>query len=362
MNNQINKNELILPNMNFEHLFRMTDSTGILQHAKFSIPDYNHGYTTDDNARALIVAINQYENTRDIKFLALIYKYVSFINYAKTKDGFFRNFMNYSKVFIDENGTEDCFSRTLIALSYLHISSIEDEGIKEWTYVTLKQTLRNVLLLKYPISIAYALIALSNLHDEKKFSKEVKIYLEVLSEKLVNLYERNTDRKWKWFSDKMTYANAILPYSLLRAFAVTEKEKYNKVAIESLDFLTEILFKDKILRLIGNKGWYQKGKERSYFDEQPIDACDCVIAYSEAYKITEKIKYKEKAIQSFKWFLGENILKKSLYNNISGGCRDGIEKDDLNMNEGAESLISYLISRMVIEELIFSLSKNKEAV
>ncbi|MEZ0535687.1 glycosyltransferase [Caldicellulosiruptoraceae bacterium PP1] len=362
MNNQISKREIDLPNLNFEHLFRMTDSTGILQHAKFSIPDYNHGYTTDDNARALIIVIYQYENTHERKFLELIYRYASFINYAKTKNGFFKNFMNYSKVFIDENGTEDCFSRTLIALSYLYISSIEDKGIKEWAYITLKHALRNVLTLKHPISIAYAIVALSNIHDEKEFSKEAKIYLEALSEKLIIFYEKHCNKKWKWFSDKMTYANAILPYSLLRSFAVTEKERYNKVAIEALDFLTDVLFKDKILRLIGNRGWYQKGKERSFFDEQPIDACDCVIAYSEAYRITDKAKYKEKAIQSFKWFLGENIVKEPLYNSNSGGCKDGIEIDGLNMNEGAESLISFLISRIVIEDVIYSFSKNKEAV
>ncbi|AZT90535.1 glycosyltransferase [Caldicellulosiruptor changbaiensis] len=353
---------LVLPSLNTKHLFRMTDSTGILQHAKFSVPNYKEGYTTDDNARALIVALRLFEKTGDKAYLDLVYRYMAFLYNSYTDDGYFRNFMNYSRVFIDEKGTEDCFARSLIALSYVYSSDVLDSSIKELSYVMLKRSLRNVLELKYPISMAYAIIALSMLHDIKEFSNEAKMYLEALSEKLLNLYKKHSDENWKWFSNKLTYANAILPYALFRAFAVTEKERYLKVAKESLDFLTTILFENGILRVIGNRGWYEKGKERSYFDEQPIDACDCVLAYTEAYKITEDKEYKEKALKAFRWFLGENVHKQPLYDEKTGGCRDGIEEDGINQNQGAESTICYLLARLYIEDLIKSEEKSKEVV
>lgn len=147
---------------------------------------------------------------------------------AYTEDGFFRNFMNYSRVFLDEKGTEDCFARSLIALSYVYSSEILDSSIKELAYVMLKRSLRNVLHLSYPISIAYSVVALSMLHDIKEFSSEAKMYLEALSEKLLNFYHKHSDENWKWFSDKLTYANAIIPYALFRAFAVTRKRKVFK--------------------------------------------------------------------------------------------------------------------------------------
>lgn len=353
---------IALPSLNTTHLFRMSDSTGILQHAKFSVPNYKEGYTTDDNARALIVALRLYKKTADKSYLDLVYKYMAFLYNAYTEDGYFKNFMNYSRVFLDEKGTEDCFARALIGISYVYSSDELDNSIKELAYVMLKHSLRNVLHLKSHISIAYAIVALSILHDIKEFSKEAKMYLEALSEKLMNLYKKYSSNEWKWFSNALTYANAILPFALFRAFAVTEREKYLNIAKESLDFVGNILFENGILRLIGNRGWHVKGSQRAYFDEQPIDACDCVLAYTEAYKITEEKIYKDKALKAFKWFLGENVHKKPLYDEKTGGCRDGIEEDGINQNQGAESTICYLMARLYIEELVKSEEKNKEVV
>lgn len=351
---------ILLPSLNTNHLFRMTDSTGILQHAKCSVPNYNEGYTTDDNARALIVALKLYETTSDNRYLELIYRYSAFIFSSLTDDGWFRNIMNYSRVFIDEKGTEDCFGRTLTALSYLYSCQCVESGLKEFAYLVLRRVMRNVLNLSSPISMAYSIIGLSILHDMKEFSNEATRYLLILSEKIINSYNKYADENWQWFLNKISYANGILPFALFKSFVVTENERYLKVATESLDFLVSNTFEDSILRVIGNNGWYERGKERAYFDEQPIDACDMVLACSEAYKITEKDFYKQKAIDAFNWFLGKNILSEPLYNQVTGGCKDGIGEDEINQNEGAESLLSFLIARTAIEDLIKSGIKDRE--
>jgi len=346
------RTKISLPSINANHLFTMTDSTGILQHAKFSVPNYKEGYTTDDNSRALIVALKLYEKTGDKSYLDLIYRYMAFIFNAFIEDGYFKNFMTYSRIFLDEKGSEDCFGRTLISLSLVYNSNVLEKGIKDLAYDMLSRSIKNVPYINSYISTAYVIIALSLLYDTKEFGKLAKEYLEELSERLIKLYKENSDGTWRWFSNKLTYANAILPFSLLKAFEVTERERYLNIAKDSLEFLTGILFENGFLRVIGNRGWYEKGKNRSYFDEQPIDACGCVLAYTTAFKIIGEKEYKEKALKSFGWFLGENIHGKSLYDEKTGGCRDSINEFGVNKNEGAESTICYLLARIYIEECL----------
>lgn len=253
--------------LNIKYFFRMIDLIGILQYVKFLVLNYKEGYIIDDNVRVLIVVLRFYEKIGDKFYFDFVYRYMVFLYNVYIEDGFFRNFMNYLRVFLDEKGIEDCFVRFLIVFLYVYSFEIFDSFIKEFVYVMLKCLFRNVLYFIYLISIVYLVIVFLILYDIKEFLSEVKMYLEVFFEKFLNFYYKYLDENWKWFLDKFIYVNVIIFYVLFRVFVVIEKEKYLKVVKEVFDFLFGILFENGFLRVIGNRGWYEKGKECFYFDE-----------------------------------------------------------------------------------------------
>jgi len=336
--------------LKLDHLYRMTDCTGIIQHSKYSIPDLATGYTTDDNARALIIACMLNDKFEDESFFNLIVRYLSFLDFAQNKTGRFKNFMNFQRQFIEEEGSEDSFGRSLWALGYLASFENLSKGVLEPANQMIRTAIPNLADLKALRAICYSLIGLVHLY-EKSNKLATRKLVESLAERVFTEFEANKSEKWYWYENKVTYANGIIPYALFKAYSALGKKKYLKVGMEILTFLEALCLKDGYLKLIGCHGWAVKGKSHASFDEQPIDAADMVLAYSEAYRITNNVEYLKKTEICFKWFLGLNCLNAPLINPETGGCFDGLTQKGVNQNQGAESIFSYVISYLIAEKL-----------
>jgi len=333
-----------------DHLFRMTDCTGIIQHSKYSIPDLATGYTTDDNARSLIIACMLYEKYGDENFLNLVNRYLSFLNFAQNQNGRFKNFMNYQRQFIEEEGSEDSFGRSLWALGFLTSFENMPKGLLEPANQMIINAIPNLTSLKALRAKCYSLIGLVHIYEKNNKIVTRKL-IEGLAEMISEEFEKNKSGNWYWYENKVTYANGIIPYALFKAYSALEKKKYLNIGIEILGFLEEICLKDGYLKLIGCNGWAVRGKSPAKFDEQPIDAADMVLAFSEAYKATNNSEYINKSGICFKWFLGLNCHNVQLINPETWGCFDGLTKTGVNLNQGAESIFSYIVSFLTAEEL-----------
>lgn len=325
---------------NDAYVFRMTDDTGMFQHARRCVPDPSKGYTTDDNARALIMASMLYELTGKDKYLELVVRYLSFLINAQN-GAWFRNFMDYDRRFIEERGSQDCFGRCILALGFTASSSALPKEIRGVAEDLLQETVSGCSELTYLRGKAYAVIGL----DLWKNSASRKILLQLAAE-IRDAYERFATSDWKWFVDKITYCNAVLPWSMLVGYEITGEKRYLKAGVESLDFLLNATFADDVFHPVGCKGWFEKGKAPAQFDQQPVEACGTLLACLEAYKVTGEERYKERAKECLDWYTGRNVLKISLIDPETGGCRDGLTPAGTNLNEGAESLISWMIASL----------------
>jgi len=338
---------LILPPFSLNHINRMTDDTGIIQHAKFSIPNLKEGYCLDDNARALLMVLMTYRQTKNMRALELSPIYLSYIHYMQNPDGTFRNFLSFSRNFLEKVGSEDSFGRTIWALGYLLGNAPNDSyyqtgrllffnAAPNFEKLTSIRGIANTM-----IGISYYL--LSNPSDESMTER-----LRSLANKLVRAFDENETPGWKWFESILAYDNGMLPLALLHASEILNDEKITKTAMESMDFLIKNTLKDNYLSIIGNEKWYVKDGERSVFAQQPIDAMAMVLMLHQAFLLTKEKEYLNKLYNSFLWFLGENDLRMSLYDFETQGCCDGFEKYGVNRNQGAESSLAYLISHLTV--------------
>ncbi|MCM8901344.1 glycosyltransferase [Caldicoprobacter algeriensis] len=331
---------------NEQHIFRMTDDTGMLQHAKYGVPDPTKGYTTDDNARALIMAVLLYEQRPVKRYETLIYRYTSFLLNAQNEDGWFRNFMGYDRRFIEERGSEDCFGRCLWALGFTISNEHVPINIRRVAKYILDRALLNCSKLLSLRGKAYSIIGLGFLDGD-----QAKEMIRSLATSLTQEYYNHCREDWKWFEDVLTYSNAVLPWAMLVAFQATGEQRFRDIGLESLSFLEKHTFNKGYFKPIGCYGWFEKGGKAAEFDEQPIEACEMLLAYLKAYEITEEDGYLEKAKKCYRWYTGYNSKGVSLIDPETGGCYDGITKDGVNLNQGAESLISYYISILSMERL-----------
>jgi len=338
---------LILPPFSLTHIKRLTDDTGIIQHAKFAIPNLKDGYCLDDNARALLMTLMAYKQKKDTQVLELCTIYLSFILYMQNKDGTFRNFMNFRREYLDETGSEDSFGRTIWALGYLLNNAPNDASFQCAKEIFLN-ALPNFIKLNSIRSIAFTLIGISHYLKRMSSDENLSRILKILANKLVVHYEKNKTDKWKWFEPLLAYDNAILPLGLFHTYEILGDRKIKKIAFESLNFLSDITLNEGYLSIIGNEKWYNKDGERSVYAQQPVDASAMVLMFHQAYMLTKDIKYLEKLYASFMWFLGENDLRMNLYDFETNGCCDGLERNGVNRNQGAESTLSYLISNLTV--------------
>lgn len=344
-------NALSLPELKLDHLLRLTDCTGIVQHAVYTLPDRATGYTTDDNARALIAALKVHEAVGDPRALGLAERYLSFLTWAQNGRGGFRNFVAYDRRFLEEEGSEDAFGRAFWALGCT-MGMGEDFPLSRNARRLLEAALPRAGRLRSPRARAFALLGLAEwLEAGGGRDPRVRPLLRRLADGLARQYRVFAGAGWHWFEDILTYSNGVLPMALFLAYRAGGRRDHLAVAAESLDFLGEILFRDGPMRLVGNRGWYPRGGSPAPFDEQPEDAGAMVLAYAAAHRVTGRDDYRRLAGESFAWFLGRNALGVPLYDPTTGGCHDGLTPDGPNLNQGAESLLAYLLAHLALGEV-----------
>jgi hypothetical protein len=188
-------------------------------------------------------------------------------------------------------------------------------------------------------------------YNKENYSNDVVSLIKGLADSLVELYEHHASEDWKWFEPELTYSNSKIPEALFYAYMASQNESYFKAGVEALDFLNSKTFEKEVFVPIGQNGWYKKGGVRAYYDQQPIDVASMVQTLVLAYRLTKNPEYEKKALTAFHWFLGRNTLNQVVYNERTGGCFDGLDKNDANLNQGAESTLAYLNARLVVEEL-----------
>ncbi|MGD9931106.1 MAG: glycosyltransferase family 4 protein [Mangrovibacterium sp.] len=340
---------LILPPFSLAHINRLTDDTGIIQHAKFGIPNLKEGYCLDDNSRALLMVLMAYRQMKDMRALELSPIYLSYIHYMQNADGTFRNFLSFSRNFLDEVGSEDSFGRTIWALGYL-LGNAPNDAYYQTGRLVFFNAAPHFEKLKSIRGIANTMIGISYYLKSNPSDDSMTERLRNMAFTLVKHFQENESADWKWFESLLAYDNGILPLALLHSAEILNDDKITKTAMQAMDFLTSHTLRDNYLSIIGNEKWYKKEGERSVFAQQPIDAMSMVLMYHQAYHLTKYKDYLTKLYTSFLWFLGENDLRMSLYDFETKGCCDGFESYGVNRNQGAESSLAYLISHLTVLE------------
>jgi len=338
---------LVLPPFSLVHIKRLTDDTGIIQHAKFGVPNLKDGYCLDDNARALLMVLMTYRQKKDPLALELLPIYLSYIHYMQNKNGTFRNFLSFNRNFLDKVGSEDSFGRAVWALGYLLGNAPNDAYYQSGKLIFFNAS-PNFENLQSIRGIANTMVGISyylrnNLSDESMIER-----LRNFAYKLINQYEEERSASWKWFEPLLAYDNAILPLALLHSAKILNDDKVTETALDTMNFLTQITLSHGYLSLIGNKNWYKMGGERSVFAQQPVDTLAMVLMFHQAFLLTKDKEHLNNLFTSFMWFLGENDLRMNLYDFETEGCCDGIEKYGVNRNQGAESTLAYLISHLTV--------------
>ncbi len=342
--------ELALPEISFAHLQRMTDKRGIIQFSKFSTPDISSGYTLDDNARAMIAATMHYIESKDPNNLKLIRTYLNFIQHCQQEDGVFLNYLDGEGKYHIKNdyvNLEDANGRAIWGLGYLFSQSNQlPNYLVIKAEATFNHAISSLSKLRSPRAIAFAI---KGLYYYNTIANDPKIVylIESFADKLTEYYDEVSEEKWEWFENYLTYANSTLPEAMLYAYLATKKATYKIIARTTFDFLLPHLFENGQIKVISNNGWFHKEHQPGQFGEQPIDVSYTIQALNIFYKVFKKEDYKQKVKIAFDWFLGKNHLQQIIYNPISGGCYDGLERDGVNLNQGAESTACYLMARMI---------------
>ena len=325
------------------HIFRMTDSCGMLQHTRYGVPDPSTGYTVDDNARALIMAILLFEATQKQEYLNLVVRYLGFLMHAQN-GAWFRNFMDYDRCFTEEKGSPDSFGRCIWALGFAASCSCLPAAIRDAAISLLKQTVTGCDELISLRAKAYALIGLSYWQDQETSGRKRK-----LAAGLAQTYHHAAETGWKWFEESITYCNAVLPWAMLMA-PETKEDNYRNIGLESLDFLLGVTLDGEFFHPVGCNGWLLKGKKTAKSDEQPVEACETLLACLKAYELTGNEIYRNCARRCLAWYTGQNSLGVSLIDPDTGGCMDGIMSGGVNRNQGAESIVSWMIASLAWQE------------
>ena len=345
---------LSLPEISLEHLRLLTDDTGILQHAAFTTPDRRHGYTTDDNARALILTIMNWRLFKDEEILPLLQRYLSFLNYALNEEtGRVRNFMDYDRHFAEEMGSEDSHGRTVWALGTAVGYSPSDSiiGLAARTFQQILPVCED-----FTSPRAWAYVILGALAYLKRFGgdREAQRIHSLLANRLLKSFVTNAAPDWPWGEDIVTYGNARLPQALIAASSYLDNEEMRDYGLRALAWLFEIQTDPQggHLSLIGNNGWLKRKGGRARFDQQPIEAAALIDACYEAFLFTEDEKWLASIEQSFDWFLGRNDVHTTLVELTTGGCRDGLHSAGVNENQGAESTISWLMALHRVHQIV----------
>lgn len=330
-------------NLELEGLRALTDETGMFQHSKYSTVDRKEGYTTDDNARALIAALRHHRVYGERESLELADTYLSFLFHMQRTDGRFHNLLGYDRRYKDDVGSEDCMGRALWACGYT-LGSDVPEGIRYLAKEILDMGLPPSHVFDSPRAKSFSVLGLRHYNEAFPDDPNIIQNLEMLADGLVDQYRAEAEGDWRWFEPYLTYSNARLTQALFAAYESAKEPHYLQVAKASLDFLIEVQMVGGRFVPIGTNGWFLKNGKRALYDQQPIEASCMVEATIAAWKSTDGEVYRDAARTAFDWFHGGNLQGVLLYSPETGTCYDGITPEGLNKNQGAESTLSYYLA------------------
>ncbi len=335
-----------LPELKLNHLMRMTDSTGVFQHALFGVPNFSEGYCTDDVARAFILAVLLGELGEDPeRQRTLATTCGAFLNYAfDPKTRRFHNLMSFDRRWLDEQGSEDCQGRAIWALGIV-VGRSPFRSFHMMAGQLFAQALPALMEFTSPRSWAFGLIGIHEYLRRLNGDSLVNQTREALTNRLMDLYDRSSHPDWLWFEEELSYDNAKLAHALILSGRATGQTAVFERGLEALRWLNAVQISEKgHFRPIGSNGFYRRGGERATFDQQPIEAHAMASACLEAYRATSDVWWYEQAQRAFDWFIGWNDLGLEVYSADSGGCGDGLHVDRVNANQGAESTLAFLLS------------------
>jgi glycosyltransferase involved in cell wall biosynthesis len=342
-----------LPAIYLNHIKLMTTDTGIIQFSKINQPDLVSGYTLDDNARSMVAMCMHFLLTGDVKSLWYIDTYLSFIKLCLQPSGDFLNYLDIDDKFTDQNKTsnlDDANGRAIWALGYVISEKKLLPGKTSAEAITIFQKAIPCIEGIYSTrAMAFAIKGLYYYHSAIKSADNITL-VKTLANRLVQMYKHESKEEWQWFESYLTYANSTLPEALLYAWLLTGETIYKEIALSSFNFLLSKIFNENGIEVITNKNWMQRGQTAGHFGEQPIDVAYTIMTLSKFYDVFDDEDYLINMKTAFNWFLGDNRLHQIIYNPCTGGCYDGLEETHVNLNQGAESAISYLMARLTVEK------------
>ena len=342
-----------LPAIKLDHMKLMTNETGIIQFSKINQPDITTGYTLDDNARALIATCMYYKLSKDEKCLYYIHKYLSFIKFCQQPGGDFLNYVDENLQFTSQNkecNLEDSNGRAIWALGYLIslVDVLPTKIILDADRI-IEKSFRIIGNIHSTRAMSFTLKGLYYYHATIKSPENIQL-IRMFANRLVSMYKHESGENWLWYESYLTYANSIIPEALLCAWLLTGDTNYRNIATTSFNYLLSRTFNENGIEVISNRKWLQKGEVPEQYGEQPIDVAYTLMTLSKFYDALGDESYRVKMETAFNWFLGQNRLKQIVYNPCTGGCYDGLEETNVNLNQGAESTVSYLMARLTIEK------------
>lgn len=339
---------IVRSSLTLDHLDRMTDSTGLIQHAIYSVPRRESGYTTDDNARALRLCARLWDQLPDDRMLGRVSCYLSFLEHARHPVRGFHNFLSYQRGWLDAGGTGDCQGQTVLALAEV-VGSRLSEGFRALARELLKSVLEPIAALRSLRAQAYVIQAWAHLRragvDDLDLAP-LQGVARLAADRLMECYQRSQRSDWLWFESRMTYANAVLPHALFDAAECWPDESYLAVAEPSFGFLDLVTTADGVFWPIGNCDWYSHGEEKSLYDQQPVEASTMAAAALAALELKGDEKYLAVFQRAHNWFHGRNSLEQPLADIQVGACYDALQPACVNKNQGAESTLAYLWTEM----------------
>jgi hypothetical protein len=354
-----------LPPLNLDHLRSMTDATGLLQHAAFSVPRYEDGYCLDDNARALLLmTLLDAAGEHDARVTRpLAARYLAFVRHAFNADlGRFRNFMTFSRIWTEPCGSEDSHGRALWALG-ARVGQADQPGSESLERELFLAALPAAHRFESPRGCAFSLLGIDAYQRVFNGDRKIAALQRLLARRLVAAYAHHSGQDWRWYEDRVSYDNARLPQALIVSGSRMGDEQTIATGIESLQWLASIQrSEDGHFSPIGSDGFYPRGGDKALFDQQPIEACAMVSACLDALRITKDERWGQEMRRVFGWFRGDNVGRASLYDPTTGGCRDGLHADRVNLNQGAESTLSFLLARTDMARLASVRGVNTRAL
>jgi len=356
MHRAVKKEKIKYPKISFRHIQNLTDSTGIISDAIFGFPNLKNGYRLEDNARALMATTLAYTKLKKKDMSSLMATYLSFLQMMQDEDGSFCDSMKYNREVIKDSNSDAGQGLAMWALGHL-INNSPTYGFRELAGELFKRSMPASDKIKSLRGKAYSLLGYCNYLETYKIDQLSTERMFGLTQELVEQYYNNKSKNWSWFGTEIGLDNAILPMSLMHSNEISHDKEVNKVAFEAMDFLTQLVIRDGKLSLIGNKHWYEKGGERSVFDQLPIDTMGLILLYKKAYELTENRYYFHLMQVCFNWFFGKNDLYIYLYDSNTRGCYDGLQATGVNKNQGAESSLAFIISNIIYSELDSKLRK-----